>query len=157
MPTQADYAKIAIACKTLGIDRLQLLSDRYNVESMKELTPRQLSDLYQHFKSLGWKPVNKNQPATHKERNRKDFIYLDGPAANQQRKIMALWKELGYTPESIHARVKKQFGIDNFRWLTDYDRLHILITDLQARIQRSEGRKQNSQATFGGDNKGMKI
>ncbi len=138
MPTQADYAKIAIACKALGIDRLQLLSDRYDVESMKELTPRQLSDLYRHFRALGWSPVNKKKPVTHKEKNRKDFIYLDGPVAAQQRKVMALWKELGYEPASIHARVKKQFGVDSFRWLTDYDSLHILITDLEARLARQK-------------------
>ncbi len=148
MPTQADYAKIAIACKTLGIDRLQLLSDRYNVESMKELTPRQLSDLYQHFRSLGWVPRKQEtgirKQAAGNRKQEKRFVYLDGPVAAQQRMIMALWKELGYTPESIHARVKKQFKIDRLHWLTDYDSLHILITDLQARIQKSGNRKQDS-------------
>ncbi len=159
MPAKADYAKIAIACKELGLDRKQFLADRYNVESMKELNPRQLSDLYRHFRSLGWVPGSrKSEDRRRKNRKQeKGFVYLDGPAKKQQRKIMGLWKDLGYQPEAIHTRVKKQFGVDRLHWLTDHDSLHILITDLEFRIQRSEDRKQNSQSAFGGNNKGRKI
>ncbi len=141
MPTKADYAKIAIACKELGIERLEILEDRYQVTSMKDLTNRQLADLYRHFAALGWKPVTKKKREDW-NKNRPDYIHMNGPAARQQRKILALWKDLGYEMAAIHTRVKKQFGIERLEWLLDYKSLHILITDLETRRQKSEIRRQ---------------
>jgi phage gp16-like protein len=59
MPTRADYAKINIACKDLGIDKHHLVADRYAVDSTTKLTPLQTADLLRHLKSLGWKPRRK--------------------------------------------------------------------------------------------------
>jgi hypothetical protein len=41
--------------------------------------------------------------------------------------------------DQLHARCKRQFGVDRFEWLTDYQPLHILITDLEHRL-RAAGR-----------------
>lgn len=62
-----------------------------------------------------------------------------GPAAKQQKKVLlALWNALGYDMGALHGRVKKQFGVDRFEWLEDGQALHILITDLQRRVNRQD-------------------
>lgn len=60
MPSKADYAKIAIACNKLGIDRKQLISDRYNLESAKDLSTKQLRDLFSHLRSQGFAATSSN-------------------------------------------------------------------------------------------------
>lgn len=131
MPTRADYAKINIACKELKIDKYDLLADRYGVESSKQLTMKQLYDLYEHFRSLGWTPRRGNAPA-----KKGDFITIKpGPSAAQQRKVLAMWHRLGYPMAKLHTRCKKQFGVERFEWLTDYNSLHVLITDLGHRLR----------------------
>lgn len=131
MPTKTDYAKIAIACKELGIDRKSLIADRYGLASAKDLSGAQLGDLYRHFRDLGWKIKTKKRPA----REKKDpFISVaKGPAGRQQRKVLALWNGLGYDMAKLHTRCRKQFGIERFEWVTNSHDLHVLITDLQKR------------------------
>ncbi|MBU1564245.1 MAG: regulatory protein GemA [Proteobacteria bacterium] len=111
-PTNADYAKINIACNELGLDKHQLISDRYRVESSKDLTLWQLQDLYKHFRALGWqaKPGSKSNLSPK---------YDD----RQHRKIVAMWitlhKEGVIRNQSDHALqtfVKGQTGIDNLKW-----------------------------------------
>lgn len=132
MPTRADYAKINIACKALGLDRKTLIIDRYGLESSKLLTGAQVRDLLGHFRRLGWRPKRGQA------KNRPGFIEIKpGPMARMQRKVLALWNSLGYEPVKLHRRCKKQFNIDRFDWVTDYDDLHILITDLTARCRRA--------------------
>ena len=65
------------------------------------------------------------------------FKRFTGARAKQKKYIMWLWTGLGYAPEKIDARVKKQFGVDRLEWLNDPHDLHTLITDLQARAKRA--------------------
>ena len=120
-PTKADYAKINIACKELGLDKYQLISDRYGKESSKALTRFELSDLYSHFRALGWK-VKRTKKSTASPR------YANG----QMRKVVALWITLGNagvirnkSDKALQAYVKKMTRKDNLRWCdgTDCDRL----------------------------------
>lgn len=137
MPTKADYAKINIACKDLGLDKYQLISDRYGLESSTELTPVQLKDLYNHFKSLGWTPSRPTEVKEgHKETKRVSDNYRrikPGPAAKQQKYALALWNALGYEVKKLDARCHKQFGVDRIEWVVEHDDLRILITDLRQR------------------------
>ncbi len=112
MPTRADYAKINIACKELGLDKYQLLADRYGLETSKELTPRQLGDLFGHFRSLGW-------------RVRRAAKKPSSPVYQQpqQRKIVALWIALGRagvvrdrSNAALQHYVKRMTGIDRLEW-----------------------------------------
>jgi hypothetical protein len=139
MPTNAEYAKINIACKELGLDKHQLLADRYGLQSSKELNGKQTVDLLHHLESLGWRAKAGRQSAN---RTRFGFIAIKpGPAAAQQRKVLAMWVRLGYAPEKLHERVRRQFGIDRFEWVTEYEHLHVLITDLNKRLKSmTEGR-----------------
>lgn len=141
MPSRADYAKIHVALKELGIDLeayRALLWDRFKVESAKELADQQVADLLQHFRRQGWKPKFKVKDGRGgNSRASGSFINVKpGPAAAQQRKVLALWNALGYDVAKLHARVKKQFGVERFEWVTDHERLHVLITDLEARARR---------------------
>ncbi|BDD85956.1 hypothetical protein [Desulfofustis limnaeus] len=70
MPTNAEYAKINIACKQLGIDKYQLLSDRYGLGSSKDLNRRQVWDLLEHLRRLGWRAKRSNKTPT-------SPVYLD--------------------------------------------------------------------------------
>lgn len=140
MPTNADYAKINIAKKDLGLDDdtyRDLLYLHFKVRSAKELKPRQVTVLLNHLKAQGWQPKT---PATVKEGHQATKKVNDnyrqikpGPAAKQQKYVLALWSLLGYEIKKLDARCKKQFGVDRIEWLTEHNDLHILITDLRQR------------------------
>ena len=111
-PTNADYAKINIACKELNIDKHQLLGDRYGVESSKELNRAQLQDLYNHFHVLGWRVKRKASGRTSPR-------YSD----RAQRKVVALWITLhkegvirNGSDLALQAYVKRMTGIANLKW-----------------------------------------
>lgn len=123
-PTKADYAKINIACKELGLDKYQLLFDRYGLESSKQLTRFQLSDLYDHFKSLNWTP----------KRTKKAVVYPE-PV---QRKVQALWITLAKacvirngSDRSMNVFVEGQTEIANLRWVKEQHHFDILIKALK--------------------------
>ncbi|MBM9605949.1 regulatory protein GemA [Desulfopila inferna] len=119
-PTKADYAKINIACKELNLDKHQLISDRYGLQSSTLLNRRQLADLYAHFRRLGWKVKRKKSTSSPK---------YDDP---QKRKIVALWITLGQagvvrnkSDWALQAYVKRMTGVANLKWCDgeDCDRL----------------------------------
>lgn len=127
MPTKADYAKINIACKELGIDKYQILSDRYGIDSSKKLTVLQLQDLYSHFKRLGWRV---KRGASKKLSPR----YADAI----HRKVVAMWIEMHQagvvkngSDQALQAYVKRQTGIENLRWCQGLE-CHQLIEGLKA-------------------------
>lgn len=129
MPTNKEYAKINIGCKQLNINKYDLLHDRYGLASSKDLTPAQAKDFIAHLKNLG---------AVFEGRGSKGFRKIkDGPGALQQRYILALWNSLGYEVEKLDKRVKKQFGVERFEWVSEHRDLHVLITDLEARCDRA--------------------
>lgn len=131
MPSKAEYAKINIACKELGINKYDLLADRYGLESSKDLSAKQVVDLLDHFWRLGWKVKR----GTTKQRQ-DDYIKIaPGPLARQKRYILALWKALGYKVSGIHKRCKTQFEVDRFEWLDDVDALQTLAKDLHNRCR----------------------
>ena len=122
MPRQHDYAKIAIACKELGIDRSQLLSDRYGIDSAKKLTSGQMSDLYRHFHALGWR-VKRTKRSTSSP------VYVD----RQQRKVVALWITLARagvinnsSDQALQRYVKRMTGVDNLKWCSGDDRSRLI-------------------------------
>ena len=137
MPTPQQLAQIHIAKKELALtddayrDMLRL---QFGVESSKSLTDRQAVVLINHLKSKGWQPKQPTKP-----RKNPDFINIQpGPSAKQQRKVLAMWHELGYGMAKLHSRVQTQFGVDRFEWLVDPESLHILITDLAKRIESAK-------------------
>lgn len=109
MPTNADYAKINIACKALNIDKYALLADRYGLTSSKDLNARQTVDLLRHFNTLGWRPTRKNTSPK----------YTDAKA----RKAVALWITLGKagvvrnsSDQALQNFVKRVTGVDSLSW-----------------------------------------
>lgn len=115
MPTRTEYAKINIACKELGIDKYQLLLDRYGLDSSKDLTRRQVWDLLAHFKSLGWKVKRSRKRPT-------SPVYVEA----QRRKIVGLWITLAdaevvrnRSDKALQAYVKRMTGVDNLAWCRD--------------------------------------
>jgi hypothetical protein len=137
MPTRADYAKINIACKDLGLDKYDLLTDRYSLASSKELTAAQVIDLFQHFRAKGWRPKKATTVKSGRSGSTKkddNFVSVKpGPAARRQKYILAMWNSLGYDVAKLHKRCKKQFNIDRFEWVVEDHDLFILITDLRER------------------------
>jgi phage gp16-like protein len=111
-PTNAQYAKINIACKQLGIDKYDIIADRYGIESTKQLTHQQTFDLMLHFKALGWQPTRKkNSKASPK--------YKDAA----MRKVVAIWitlyqKNVVKNPsdKALQAFVKRQTGMETLLW-----------------------------------------
>ncbi len=149
MPTNAQKAKIHIAKKEIGLsDQVyrDLLLDRYGVESSKYLKDGDVRDLLDHFRALGWRPRKGRGTPGRKKRDGNYIEIKPGPAARQQRKVLALWNELGYGMAKLHVRCRKQFGVERFEWLTDYRQLHVLITDLDARLKA--GRHNDTRGGF---------
>jgi len=134
-PTKAEYAKINIACKELGIDKYGLIADRYGLESTKQLTRQQTIELLLHFKAMGWK-VKRGQ--SNGKRNKTSPRY-ENPA---MRKVVALWITLadeGKVKEranyALQKYVKRMTGKDNLRWCDRSD-LHVLIEALKSWLER---------------------
>jgi hypothetical protein len=136
-PTHADYAKINIGCKELGLDKYQLIGDRYGIESSKQLSHFQLTDLYAHFKKLGWVPKrsatkDKDLSVTYKE--------------PRHRKVQAMWITLGKEgivrkrgDHAMNVFVKNQTGKDNLTWCTPQD-VRNLIEALKAMDKRGKAK-----------------
>lgn len=125
-PTNAEYAKINIACKQLGLNKYDLLADRYGLESSKNLNRQQTVDLLQHFKVLGWKPKRKKSSKASPK-------YEDA----QMRKIVAIWITLAQakvvrngSDQALQKYVKRMTGKDNLKWCDGED-LHNLIESLK--------------------------
>lgn len=143
MPDHAKLAKIHIARKELALTEdayRDILRLHFGVESAAKLTDRQATVLLNQLKAKGWQPKTTAAP----RKPRRDGRYIEikpGPAEAQQRKVLALWNALGYAMDKLHTRVKTQFGVDRFEWLEDARALHVLITDLQRRLDRSGARR----------------
>lgn len=66
---------------------------------------------------------------------RSDYYEIpDGPEAGRKRALCAIWRKLGYDMMSLDERVKRQFGVEAFRWLNDPVHLGILARDLNKRL-----------------------
>jgi hypothetical protein len=137
-PNKAALAKIHIAKKELGLtDEVykDILSLKFHVDSASRLNNRQATVLLNTFKAKGWKP--RRSLTLRGSDQWRDGTYIEikpGPAARQQRKVLAMWNELGYSMDKLHARCRRQFNVERFEWLTDGHALHILITDLDKRL-----------------------
>ena len=142
MPSRADLAKIHIAKKELGLTDdayRDLLRLHFGVESAAELADKQVIVLLNKFRAKGWQPKTRRAAPRRKPDGDDRFVAIKpGPAARQQRKVLALWAALGYDMAKLHARCKKQFEVDRIEWLTDHHQLHVLITDLEARLRRMQ-------------------
>ena len=135
-PTKAQTIKIHIAIKELGMDDdsyRDLLAMNFGVLSSTKLGPEEAGVLLALLRAKGWQPKSKQggKPWGGKSQ----YIKTSDP---QQRKVLALWNALGYDMAKLHARVKKQFGVDRFEWLRNYESLRILITDLERRLEHKE-------------------
>lgn len=130
-PTNADYAKINIACKDLCLDKYQLIGDRYGLESSKQLTRHQLVDLYAHFLAKGWTPkASKNK------------LFGKKYPKGYQRKVQALWITLEKAgsirkpgDDSMNSWVKKNSNRSNLRFC-NYEDCSGLIEGLKAWAKR---------------------
>ncbi len=141
MPSREDYAKIAIARKATNTGEQtyrDILSLNFGVQSATKLTGPQVATLLDIFLAKGWE--GPKRPTTvkngRKGTRRKSDNYIEiqpGPYAKMQRKVLALWNSLGYDVAKLHARCKRQWGIERFEWVKDYHQLHVLITDLEER------------------------
>ncbi len=118
-----------------------MLSLHFGVESSAQLDDRLAAVLLDTFKAKGWKPKKTGEPARQKRRDVRFIEIKPGPAATQQRKVLAQWNDLGYGMDKLHIRCKKQFNVECFEWLTNARDLHILITYLDHRLQTVKGRK----------------
>lgn len=147
-PSKSDLARIHIAKKELGLPEEEyrdILQVNFQVASARDLSDRQTRALIELFRAKGWQPKAGTGSAGPGRASAGKDPFLEikpGPAAKQQRKVLALWHALGYPMAKLHARVKRQFGVDRFEWLEDGQALHILITDLEQRLKNhGEGKR----------------
>lgn len=117
-----------------------ILGRLFGVESSKDLNVHQLATLLNHFVSLGWQGPTPPAARPRKPAGNKNFVEIpdSDPNAAIKRRILAMWNELGWKMSGIHARCKKQFGVESFLWLKDMDHLQTLSKDLENRIRRKE-------------------
>ena len=134
MPQYRDYQKIAIACKALGLNRKQFISDRYGHDSAKKLTLTELKDLYNHFEEEGWRATKKTGTSTNKN---DDYIHIPDniPFAKLKRKIILMHKALGYKIKGLNTRVSRQGKVDAFVWYRDGETLNTIARDYNKRLR----------------------
>lgn len=111
--------------------------------SLADMSRTGMARVVDHFAreyKIEFEHVNKKKPYQARAAGRRtDFYEIpDGPSAPQMRKILMLWKSLGYSMTAIDTRVKAQFGVEAFRWLTDPAMLDTLARDLNKRLGRKE-------------------
>lgn len=148
MLSKTSLAKIHIAKKELGLSDetyRDILHLHFGVDSAAKLNDRQGTVLLNHFRAKGWQPKQpvgersrttvKNGRKASKKVNDNYRHIKPGPAAAQQKYVLALWSLLGYEIKKLDSRCHTQFGVDRIEWLTEHDDLHILITDLRKRCR----------------------
>lgn len=137
-PTNSEYAMINIACKELSIDKYNLIADMFGLESTKELNRQQTEELLRHLKLQGWTP--KASKTSKPNNRRKNYIHIpeNTPHAAFKKKILIMWKALGWKVSGIDTRCKTQFGVEKFVWIKREEQLKTLARDLNGRL-RSRG------------------
>lgn len=127
-PTNAEYAKINIACKQLGLNKYELLADRYGLKSSTKLTKSQTFDLLRHFGALGWRAKHGTKGKSNTSPKYKD---------PQRRKVVACWITMwqkniirNRSNSALQKYVKKMTGKDDLRWCDGSD-LNLLIEGLK--------------------------
>lgn len=150
------YRKIEIARKQLPDMDEEAFRDRlrneYGVSSRKEMSVSQLSRLVHDFAREG---VVFTAPAKAKNKevrphSRPDWIEITDSMeyAPEKRQILAIWRKLGYSMNSLDTRVKRAFGVPLFVWMKDREQLSTLLSDLQRR-ERTFDRKKAREAGAG--------
>ena len=144
----AMIGKTEIARKQLGLDDAAFREIVFSVtgqSSRADCTEAQLSRLIDHLARCGAVFTSSQRRAGGKDfkaraaQRRSDFYEIpDGPYARQKRYICAMWRDLGYDMLSLDTRVKRQLGIDAFRWCNDPDFLQTLGKDLAKRLSHKE-------------------
>lgn len=134
----AMLAKTSIAAKELGLDKdgLRLVvSERFGVESRKDLSDAQLADLVQHFRGLGFVPRKGKNPRTKTSSRR--------PA--ELAKARALWISgwhLGVvrnrSDRALESFASRTTGVERLEWLKG-DHFHQLIEAIKALLEREGG------------------
>jgi hypothetical protein len=122
-------AKIKITQKNIGMsdDAYRgMLQSLFSVDSCTKLTDPQKIQLIDHMKNPVGTP------------SKTSFIKItnDMPHAREKRRILALWKALGWKMESIHLRCKTQFGVERFEDLEDAKDIQTFSKDLTNRAAR---------------------
>ena len=143
------YRKIEIARKQLPDMDEEAFRDRlrneYGVSSRKEMSVSQLSRLVHDFAREG---VVFTAPAKAKNKevrphSRPDWVEITDSMsyAPEKRQILAIWRKLGYSMNSLDTRVRRAFGVPLFVWMKDREQLSTLLSDLQRR-ERTFDRKK---------------
>ena len=70
------------------------------------------------------------------------------PYAAEKRQILAIWRKLGYSMNSLDTRVKRAFGVPVFVWVQSRDQLSTLLSDLQRR-EKAFDRKKTKEDVAG--------
>jgi len=143
MKQTPDRIKVHIARKELLLDDQvyrDILAINFNgATSSKDLSDTQIRQLIALFQARGWKmrkPRSVKAGRNGKKKVNDNYRKIPpGPFAAMQRKVLALWNSLGYEVRKLDARCHKQFGVDRIEWVRDYDKLHVLIVDLEARLK----------------------
>ncbi len=81
---------------------------------------------------------------------RSDFYEIpEGtPHAPLKRKILKLWKLLGYDVKKIDTRIKRQYGVETLRWCHDWNALSTIAKDLEKRLARKEKKEAAARAAM---------
>lgn len=148
------YAKIAIARGQLpDMDEeayRERLCNEYGKKSAADLSLTQLSRLVQDFAvrdGVVYTAPAKSRNKDIKPHSRPDWLEITDSMeyAPEKRQILAIWRKLGYSMNSLDTRVKRAFGVPLFVWMKDREQLSTLLSDLQRR-ERSFDRKKAGQA-----------
>lgn len=132
--------KAKIAQKQLNIPDdayRDMLEDLFGVRSCTNLNVKQLADLLNHYVSLGWAGPSRTRGRPKNSQGRTRYIAVpdSDPHARQKRKILAMWKALGWSLDGLKKRLKTQFGVEDILWLHDEDALQTLGKDLAKRAK----------------------
>jgi len=151
------YAKIAIARKQLPDMDEEAYRARLRTEFGKEsaagLSIVQLSRLVHDFAVhdgvVYTAPAKSRNPRV-TPHGRPDFIEITDsmPYAAEKRQILAIWRKLGYSMNSLDTRVKRAFGVPIFVWMQNRDQLSTLLSDLQRR-EKAFDRKKTKEDVAG--------
>lgn len=135
-PRKILIGRVHQAAKALGLDDEEyraVLERRTGKSSCRDLNTAELASVMNEMERLGWRRPGRAQGA-------QPTFYMEipdsDPNARQKRKILGMWGMLGYSEDYLHERCRRQFGVEDFRWLKKQNDLQVLTKDLVNRCRK---------------------
>lgn len=123
---QLSIVHVAKARTGMSDEDYRALLSRFDVETSKDLTVPQFSEMMAHFEGLGFRPAT-------------SFKRAVGSRERLSEKVKAIMADMGLKDAYVDGMARRMFKVDAWRWLSA-QQLHKLVAALTYHQRRRDGR-----------------